>query len=348
MVLLLAISAEVRSQNPGEQANSQKAGSILIFPFYGSGVGGNDTRITITNVGPQGVPPPPNRFVFWSMPNILNNLSVHLFFIDASCNQADMFVCFTKYQSYTFLASEWDPITPRGMVMAVCVDGLGNPIAYNGLVGNAFVNTTVNGNRWLGNYGAEAFAGIGGNGQNGYYYTDLFAPGNTTATLFFDDSPLFNSWGYDAAGLGVVAEVQSPLDASGQSIVTVALDGTLGAGLAGNDPDGLGALYRDDEKIFSFTPPAGGCISVTEINAAYPRIVGGITKSIGKGRTGTMMWNVVSSTIGLMVTPTKPGNAFPGIRPLHKNGFGVSRMVIPIFMAPCGGPDKPPVIIFGD
>ncbi len=310
LAALIALCAVSFAQASPVQVSDQKAGSLLVFPFYGNDGAGGDTRLTITNIGD-------------AVAGISNNLNVHLFFLDSTCAQADVYLCFTKFQSYSFKASEWDPVTARGELLAVAVDNMGNPIAYNGLIGNAFVNTTVSGAKWVDNYSPEAFAAVGQIPTNG-----------TTATLDLNNAPLVGGAGYDAPAGGFAVEFQSPVDSKNQAILTMGLTGNVGGALSGNAATGIAAIYRNDEKIFSYTMPGSGCSALTLISDASIRIVGGLSNSIGSGKTGTAIWNV-QGAIGLFVTPVQANSSWSGIRTLHKTKAGVGRLVIPVFMPIC-------------
>ena len=331
------------------QVSDQKAGSILVFPFYGSdGTTANDTRISITNVGPSGVNPQ------LSMGTISNSLNVHLFWLDgASCSQADGYICFTKFQQWILKASDWDPVTPRGVLIAVAVDNMGYPIAYNGLIGNAFVNCNVTQNgiteKWLDNYGAEAFAGVGiPSGNLGFIYPDInsFTAGASTSTLFFNNGPLNFLAGYDAGANSFAVEFQSTKDAVGQTVLTVGLDGTIGGALDGNGVENnrIAAIYRADEKLYSWTGGGGGCQVLLRLTDNNPRIVGGLGTQIGTGKTGTMVWTTIAASgragaVGLFITPNSNNNIRVGIRGLHKRDVATlvntSRLIMPVFMPVC-------------
>ena len=311
LAALIALCAVSFAQASRVQVSDQKAGALLVFPFYGNDGVGGDTRLTLTNVGDV------------AANNVSNNLNVHLFFLDASCSQADVYLCFTKFQSYSFKASEWDPVTARGELIAVPVDNMGNPIGYNGLIGNAFVNTTVGGAKWVGNYSPEAFTAVGA-------VTGV----TTTATLNLNNAPLVGGAGYDAPAGGFAAEFQSPVDVKNQAILTMGLNGTIGGALNGNAAAGIAAIYRNDEKIFSYSMPGSGCSALTLINDATIRIVGGLSNSIGSGKTGTAIWNV-QGAVGLFVTPVQANNASQGIRTLHKTKAGAGRLIVPVFMPIC-------------
>lgn len=345
------------------QVSDQKAGSFIVFPFYGSdGSSANDTRLTLTNVGPAGLPTGVGAPGLGTATEVLNNLNVHLFWIDATCSVADGFVSFTKFQSWTFKASEWDPVTKTGYMIAVAVDPAGYPISYNGLIGSGFVNCNVTQSgiteRWIGSYGAAAFASLGlsilavPNAQTVYFYTTARTPNSpgTSAQLQFTDAPRFADQGYDAVPNAFAAEFQSTNDAVGQTILTVALQGLPGSSLGGTavENNKIGVIYRDDEKIFSWTGPGDTCLQLMRLTDNFPRISGKLGNQIRSGRSGTMIWTVESTNaalivqrnftggaVGLFITPRAGNNNWVGIRTLHTQGTGFSRMTLPIF-APTG------------
>lgn len=313
------------------QVSDQKAGTMLVFPFYGSDGTGGDTRLTITNVGPAGAG-------VGTATTISNNLNVHLFFLDNTCAQADVYLCFSKFQSYSFKASEWDPVTKRGELIAIPVDAMGYPISYNGLIGNAFVNTTVGTDKWVGNYSPEAFSSRGTLDNLGNFQLDPNAAANglANANLLLNNGPLNQITGLDAGADKLAVEIQSPVDSKNQAILTMGLNGSIGGALSGNAAAGTGVIYRNDEKAFSFTPPGGGCSVLTLINDASIRIVGGLSNSIGSGKTATVVWNVAGPAVGLFVTPVQANSPWAGIRGLHKRDAAVNgRLAMPVFMPIC-------------
>ena len=296
-----------------------KAGSLLIFPYYNS-KNGSDTRLTISNTGDK-------------------NATIHLFFVDASCNQADLNICLTPNASQSFLASEYDPEN-TGYLIAVAVSNdpanwggtaIGCPVQYNGLIGNAFVNDGA----YTGNYGAEAFWA-----HNAPAMADCDLT-NSVATLRFSGN--CGSGVYDMQPNQLVAEIQSPNDSIGQKIVTVGLTGSLSSGIAGTGAAqvGVGVASNDGEKPGSFSSPwTGTCQRSFVIDPRTPRVPGGLGSQIGvnnnalipAGRTGTLRWNVTGA-VGLIMTPKLGTNKWSGIRTLHKTRVttAVNTLTIPIF-----------------
>ncbi len=286
------------------EVSDQKPGSVLVYPYYTSNAQAKaDTRVTLSNLGQD--------FVI-----------VHLFFLSGgNCQQADMYVCLTKGASISAKMSEQDPeIT--GYVLAVAVDGMGRPISYNALIGNAFVTagTTV------GNYGAEAFASSINKG-NWTQNADAFAAG--FATLAFDGST------YDRGADQFAVEIQSPNDATGQAIVHVSLNGDINAASVNNiSQNGAGIVWRGDERQGSFVRFISGfCQSVNTINATSPRVPTGLGVFLPKGSIGTLTYATAQASVGLLLTPNT--NAWSGIRTLHKTRTKNSTLTIPVFMPVC-------------
>ena len=125
------------------EVSDQKAGAVLIYPFYTSNPAAanvQNTRFNITNT------------------STTSAAFVHLFFVDgATCSVSDRYICLTANQTLTFLASEQDPGT-RGYLVAVSVDGVfGCPNAFNFLIGDEYVKLELG---HQANLGAEAFAAL--------------------------------------------------------------------------------------------------------------------------------------------------------------------------------------------
>jgi hypothetical protein len=299
-LIVLAASALAGAAPTNVAVSDQKAGSVLAFPYYTS-VGTSDTRLTISNTGNEGA-------------------TVHMFFVDASCNQADQYICLTANASASFLASEYDP-SNSGFLLAVAVDSYGVPTMNNALIGNAFVN---DGN-YVDNYGAEAFWAKKS--------SELNSDG-MSATLKFDNVV------YDYLPNQHVAEIQSPNDSVGQRIIVAGLNGSLISGGTDASQAGIGVAYNDGEKPGSYSSPfSGKCVASTIITPTSPRVPGGLGSIAGvnnnalipAGRTGTLKWNT-NGTVGLILTPKAGANKWSGIRTLHKTGVRTNgSLVIPVF-----------------
>ncbi len=295
----LAISCQPVKGVANVTISDQKPGSFLAFPYYNSRSGA-DTRLTITNVGTK-------------------TSNVHMFFTDASCNQADQYVCLTAKASASFLASEYDPEN-IGYLLAVAVDNSGQPIQDNSLIGNAFVLEGAYG----GNYGAEAF----------WAHSAPAAMNPATMTSVLD----FNNKIYDMLPTHHVAEIQSPNDSIGQRIIMAGLRGSVISGVNGAEQVGVGIAYNDGEKPGSYSNPfSDGCQRSFIVDARKPRVPGGLGSQAGinnpalipSGRTGILTWNS-NGSVGLIMTPKNATNKWYGIRTVHKDGTKVGSLEIPV------------------
>jgi hypothetical protein len=282
--------------NPAVSA--QKPGSLLVFPYYTSKAATKaDTRFTLTNLGTQ-------------------MAYVHLFFIDGTtCQPADQFLCLTPGASYSGKASETDGET-TGWILALAVNQQGTPMQYNNLIGNAFVND----GDYVDNYGAEAFVARSPN---------VAAIQGATALLFFDGV------GYDALPNQFAAEVQSPLNAAQQRVVTVGMRGDLNASaLNGAAQIGTGLVINGNETpMGSFINwLTGNCQAIATVTNQSPRVPLGMNGVIPNGQHGTIQFRI-GGGVGLLMTPkTAP---FAGIRALHKTGLTTSTLRIPLLPPVC-------------
>ncbi len=299
------------------EVSDQKPGSILVFPYYTSNAQTKaDTRITLTNLMGtlSAVPPAAGN----------GSVIVHLFFLRGSdCQQSDQYVCLTKGASISIKTSEQDPEV-TGYVIAVAVDANGLPISWNALIGNAFVTA----GDIVGNYGAEAFANVSPVGSPAF-------DGNADPALFglFLDSAV--PGGYDRPADQFAVEIQSPNDATGQTIVHASVAGNLASGAMDViAQSGTGLVIRGDEKQGSFVRfISGNCQSVNTITATAPRVPTGLGVFLPKGSIGTMVYNTTNPSVGLLLTPKN--NAWSGIRTLHKTRTKSSVITIPVFMPVC-------------
>ncbi|MFN7930812.1 MAG: hypothetical protein U0Y68_23385 [Blastocatellia bacterium] len=312
IVLAAAAMAQTTADPNGILVSDQKAGSVLVYPYYNSNSQTKaDTRATISNLSST------------------QTVAVHLFFLDKSCSQADTFVCLTPNASIAMKASEFDP-DQLGWILAVAVTNSGQPAdgRANFLIGNAFVSD----GDYVGNYGAEAFGVVRPAGS-----VRGFDNGDGTASFTID------------APNALAVEIQSPVDAPGQKIVTVGLKGNISTGAtSGAGQRGTGVVYNGNEKPFgSFSPflPAG-CRSEAIISATTPRVPLGLANLIPAGQVGTLRINVggVNSSgvndggaVGLLMTPKTA--KWSGIRTLHKTSVIASKLTIPVFNPMCSTMD---------
>ena len=287
------------------RVSDQKAGSVIVFPYYTSTIGGgSDTRMTISNISS-------------AASSVANQAYVHLFFIDGtSCQASDLFLCLTPNASFSFKASEYDPGN-TGYLIAVAVDNQGLPTRNNVLIGNAFVNTPT----LADNYGAESF-------WANAFAAGLYTQSGSTATLYFDHT------GYDAVPKQFAVEIQSPLEAAAQQVITAGLSGDLTtSSIGGAAQIGTGQAFNEKEVFGSFNSwLLGTCQAKGTISTATPRVPNGLGNLIKMGQAGYLKFNV-GGAVGLLLTPR--GGAWTGIRTLHKTQTVATTLTIPIFVPVC-------------
>ena len=243
-------------------ANPQKAGSVLIYNLYTSGLNTavHDTRLTITNTSP------------------VNPINVHLFFVDgASCAVADQFVTLTQNQTLSMLASEIDPGV-TGYVIGVATDDRGCPINQNDLIGGALVKFEQ-GHR--ANLPAMGIAAISGQ-------LATCNDTSTTATLAFDGSS-YNTLPRTLA----LASLPSRANVNETMLVINRLGGNLSSGATRLETL-AGLLFDDQESSQSFTLSGGNCQLTGMLGNNFPRTSPRYDAVIPAGRTGWMKLSQVN------------------------------------------------------
>lgn len=273
-IVLLAMAipiTKVRAQTqlgPGNlppaasDVSDQKAGSVLVFSLYTSGVtSGNvqNTRFSLTNTSAR------------------SGVSVQLIFVDATTGLADSsFICLTATQTSTFLASDVDPGV-NGYLIAVAVDNgfnstdTGCPISHNFLTGSASVKFSSG---HAASYGAEAFSALYSGVLPG---CDAFP---ITARIAFDGVS------YNRAPRALALDkVRSNDDGYSTLLAVSRLDGDLINGISGLGTL-FGALFDDAGTAHPFSAPASTAHFRTTLSNTFPATSPLFTSAIPKGRSG--------------------------------------------------------------
>ena len=234
------------------EASDQKTGSVLIYNVYTSSTDPTrqNTRINLTNSHPQ-------------LPSF-----VHLFFVAEGCSVADSYVCLTANQTASFLASDLDPGT-SGYLVAVAVDAIGCPTAFNHLLGDEYVKFASG---HAANLNAVAFAALPG----GLPTCD----GNSvTAALNFDGLS-YNR----APRVMALSNVGSRADGNDTLLILNRIGGNLGLG-ASTLSTLFGILYDDAENALSFQM-TGSCQLRNSITNNFPRTAPRFETFVPAGRSG--------------------------------------------------------------
>lgn len=267
-----------------------KPGSLLFYDIYTSKVGDptENTRMNITNTHPT------------------RPVTVHFFFINqADCFIADAYICLTANQTFSFLASEYDPgIT--GFLYAVAVNADGLPINHNYLIGDLYVKSTFGtASYFQANLGATAFS------ARALY--DPVVHGAGPAVAWADGAPgLVKAVAPNIAGLaygnylGAVApgdqgtqnlydavpnrlaidNIQSIADGNQTLMIVHSTQGTVVQ--AGAIGDLAGQVYNDTEIGYSYILRGFRCLETRLLNDNLIRVPSTYSRVIPAGRTGWM------------------------------------------------------------
>lgn len=295
------------------EISDQKAGSVLIFPFYSS-ISLNPTRenarLSITNTDPT------------------RRVAVHVFFIeDDSALVADAYICLTPNQTTSFLASDFDPDVYGYLVAIAADERTGCPINFNFLIGDEYVKLDSG---HAANLAAESFAALTG--------APPACDGNSvTAEINFDGVS------YNAAPRVLAADnILSPVDGNSTLLVIDRIGGNLAAGVS-TVGQIFGLLFDDMERGYSFERSTTRRQFRSILTSSdFPRTVPRLTTVIPAGRTGWMkFWRdsdggIIGAIINFNPNAATNSAAFNQGHNLHKLTLTTAAsFIIPVFPPNC-------------
>jgi hypothetical protein len=298
---------------PGQaELSAQKAGSLLVFPFYSSdstALNRENTRINLTNIHPA------------------RSVAVHLFFVEAdSPFVADAFLCLTANQTASFMLSDFDPDV-SGYLLALATDArTGCPINFNFLLGDEYVKLASG---HAANLPAEAFSAlIGGpalcNEQAG------------TAELKFDAVQ------YNAAPRTLAIDnLPSPVDDNASLLILDRFGGNLATGLSTLGSI-TGLLYNDQENGFSFEFSTTRRQYRAVFSGSFPRTAPRLPTVIPQGRSGWLKLSrgndgaILGAIINFNPNTASSSNAVNQGHNLHKLMLtSEASLIVPVFPPNC-------------
>lgn len=294
------------------QLSGTKLGSVLVYPIYTSSPtspGTQNTRISITNAD--------TRF----------SAFVHMFFIDgSSCNVSDSFICLSKNQTASFFAGDFDPGT-TGYLVAVATDNIGCPLAFNALMGDAFVKFSSGHEA---NLPAESFSAL------------TLNPANCDANSFLAELR-FDGINYNLAPRVLAMDnIPSRLDGNDTLLIIDRLGGNLATGSPALGPI-FGIFYDDAERGVSFSFNHNACQFRASLTNTFPRTTPRFETFVPQGRSGwfKVSQNEGAGIVGAAINADASGgvntNVFKGGHNLHKLTLtNTSVFTIPIFPPSCG------------
>lgn len=293
------------------EASDQKAGSVLVYNLYASSTtapSSENTRINLTNISAH------------------EDIAVHLFFVDGqTCSVADAYVCLTKNQTTSFLASDIDPGT-RGYLLAVATDAAtGLPRAFNCLIGDAYIKLSSG---HQANLAAEAFSAL-------MIFPAGSDPHAVTATLRFD------GMSYNLAPRVLALDnLASRAEGNDTLLIINRFGGNLATGAATIGAI-FGIIYDDAENALSFNFAPGVCQFRSSLSTTFPRTTPRLENFIPAGRTGWLKFYAAEDTAllgaALNHNPNQTPGAFSQGHNLHKLRLtNTATYVVPIIPSNCG------------
>lgn len=288
--------------------SDQKAGSVLIYNMYASSStnpSAENTRFNVTNT------------------NAIQGVIVHLFFIDGrTCSVADSFLCLSKSQTASLLASDIDPDV-TGYIVAIAINEYGLPIKFNYLIGDEYVRLLTG---HTANLGAEAISALAP--------PDTATP-DMTITLNFDGI----QYNYLPRALAIDA-IPSTKDGNNTMLVINRIGGSLVSGALGIGSI-FGIMYDAQEAGYSFSFAPGTCQFRASLTDSFPRTTPRFGNIIPAGSTGwAKFWGTSDRALtGAVLNKAVIAGAsnFDGGHNLHKLTWSaVGSFEIPVFTATCG------------
>jgi len=318
----------------GLGVSENKLGSVLFFNYYTSDAASSqvNSRINITNV------------------NSVQDIVVHVYFVDsATCNIADAFLCLTRNQTTSFVASDFDP-NVTGYLVVVAVDSVGRPASFNYLAGDELVVTST-----AHRFGLAAVAAAR---RDGNFSSPVNSDG-VSATMFFDSQQ------YDALPFTMVLDsFPSQVAGVGSSLADTRLYVyTPLPDLSTGGPAFSGTLFflvhDDQENTFSGQLPLGCFLTSDKQRITSIRTSPNINTIAPSGRSGwaafygtgnrRIICNTEGSTISLTNVPlmgataTKVGGFTGGHNLRYATIFNAPgySITVPVFAPGCQSIELP-------
>jgi hypothetical protein len=299
--------------SPASPSSDDKLGSVLFFPIYTSDVTSpvqQNTRINITNADQR------------------RATNIHLFFVDGtSCGVADMTLCLTPNQTISFSVWEFDPGT-TGYLIAVAVNSLGCPTAFNALMGDEYVKF-ASGHQ--ANLAAESVAGLSG----------LLTSPPCDDTSFLAQIR-FDGIHYNRLGRALaMSSIPSRADGNDTRLILNRIGGDLTTGAARLGPI-FGIVYNDQENAYSFNFTPGACQLIGTLSNSFPRTVPRIEQIIPTSHSGWLkLWAfeeeaLFGAVLNFNRDAAAASSAYMHGRNLHKlttTATGV--LTVPVFPPSC-------------
>jgi hypothetical protein len=268
------------------EVSDQKAGSVLLYPYYTSGSAANaqNTRINITQTAD--VP-----------------LASRIYLIRSNGGVITRHICLQGKQTDSYLMGSIDPGN-SGYILIVAVDADGCPVGANTLIGDASVKLATGHSASLTAYAyAALFSGtISGCG-----------PGSTTADVNLDGIA------YNRSPRTVaIDKVRSRSDGNDTLLILARVGGNLATGSIGNIGDVSGSLFDESGTSFPFSFNVAQPHLVRSLNQTFPVTSPRFDTAVPAGTAGWMKMagdadiGLLGAVINFNANANAQANAFNG------------------------------------
>lgn len=221
------------------EASDQKAGSVLLYPYYTSASGGGNAQNTRINITQTADVP----------------LATRIYFIrnDGTINARHL--CLQAKETQSYLTGTYDA-GRTGYILIVAVDANGCPLAANTMVGDVSVKLSTGHSASLTAY---AYAALFNGTLSGC------GPGSTTANVNLDGSD------YNRSPRTVaIDKIPSRADGNDTLMVLTRVGGNLASGNIPGIGDVSGSLFDHNGTAFSFSFNAAQPHLVRSISDSFP------------------------------------------------------------------------------
>lgn len=262
-VLVFVCCGVAAAQGPGAaypataEVSDQKAGSVLLYPYYTSGAAGSNTQNTRINITQTADVPQATR----------------IYLIRSNGGVIARHICLQAKQTDSYLMGSIDPGN-NGYILIVAVDANGCPVGANTLIGDASVKLSSGHSASLTAYAyAALFSGtISGCG-----------PTSTTANVNLDGTA------YNRSPRTVaIDKVPSRSDGNDTLLVLSRVGGNLATGSIGSIGDVSGSLFNQSGTSFPFSFNVAQPLLVRSLNQTFPVTSPSFATVVPAGTVGWM------------------------------------------------------------
>ncbi|MFN0142273.1 MAG: hypothetical protein ACKVP6_02340 [Mycobacterium sp.] len=263
VVLVFVNCGGAAAQGPGAaypataEVSDQKAGSVLLYPYYSSGSGSanaHNTRINVTQTAD--VP-----------------IATRIYLIRSNGTVLARHICLQAKQTDSYLMGSLDPGN-SGYIVIVAVDANGCPLGANTLIGEAVVKRATGHSA---NITAYAYAALFSGTLSGC------GPSSTTATVNLDGTA------YNRSPRTVaIDKVRSRADGNDTLLILERIGGNLATGSIGNIGPVSGTLFDDSGLAHPFSFNAAQPQLVQTIGNSLPMTSPSFDTAVPPGTVGWM------------------------------------------------------------